>query len=535
MIHAIALENFKGVGARTRIDLAPVTLLFGANNVGKSTILHSLLFIHEILKHGSADVDRTELGHESLELGGFARLVHAHDKARTIRARVDFDTGASLNRLGRDLEDFSLPDLDDSITTAWVEFRAAHRQGWALIESVTIGTGDEPLVWIELGRTLRDGEPLLAQINMGHPALGDRGRELGAIWEEAALDVTGRGFGDGSGFGMGKGGLLDGGGFGDGRAVPIFALRRARRSALPPLDEPIRVVASELDSPRSLSGSRSASLSGSDTEDSSAEASSIEDDVQTFLELVVLGICGQLKDSLRDALYIGPLRAVPSRGFLMERGGGAISRWSDGLAAWETLLTGDPWLTDKTNEWLARLGVGCKVIVQQLFDQKASAEDVASKHVDVCARRLLLDSGSGALVLPSELGAGVSQLVPVVVASVLPHHRGLVMIEQPEIHVHPALQVELGDLVIESASDRQLIIETHSEHLILRLLRRIRETHDGDLPPSAPAFQPDKLSVLYVERTTDGGSVRRLHVDPSGEFIDRWPKGFFEERSEELF
>ncbi len=89
--------------------------------------------------------------------------------------------------------------------------------------------------------------------------------------------------------------------------------------------------------------------------------------------------------------------------------------------------------------------------------------------------------------------------------------------------------------MIESAADRQLIIETHSEHLILRLIRRIRETHDGDLPVSAPAFKPDKLSVLYVERTTEGSSVRRLHVDPSGEFIERWPKGFFEERSEELF
>ncbi len=384
-----------------------------------------------------------------------ARIVHGHiltepasDAAdgevvpRSMRIRVEIDTTASLNRLGRDLDVFPFPDLDDAITTAWLELRAAHRQGWALIESVTIGSGDEPLVWIELGRTLRDGEPLLAQVNMGHPALGDRGRELGDMWEEAALDASGRGFGDGSGFGMGRGGLLGGGGFGDGRAVPIFAIRRARRSALPPLDEPIRVVASELDFPGSSSGSRSGSRSssrsrsGSDADETIAEGTSIEDDVQTFLELVVLGICGQLKDSLHDALYIGPLRAVPSRGFLMERGGGGVSRWSDGLAAWETLLTDDPWLTEKTNEWLARLGVGCKIIVQQLFDPKASAEDVASRHVDVCARRLLLDSGSGALVLPSELGAGISQLVPVVVASaVLPHHRGLVMIEQPEIHL----------------------------------------------------------------------------------------------------
>jgi predicted ATPase len=133
------------------------------------------------------------------------------------------------------------------------------------------------------------------------------------------------------------------------------------------------------------------------------------------------------------------------------------------------------------------------------------------------------------------VGAGVSQLVPIVVAALLPHHQGIVMVEQPEIHVHPALQVELGDLMIEAAASRQLLIETHSEHLILRLLRRIRETHDGDLPEGAPSFHPDNLSVLYVERKPEGSLVRRLHVDPGGEFVERWPKGFFEERTEELF
>ncbi len=356
---------------------------------------------------------------------------------RSIRIRVEFDTASSLNRLGRNLDGFSFPDLDDAITTAWLELRAAHRQGWALIESVTIFSGDEPLVWIELGRTLRDGEPLLTQINMGHPALGERGREFGASWEEAALDVSGRGFGDGSGVGFGKGALLDGGGFGDGRAVPIFAIRRTRRSALPPLDEPIRLVASDFEAPGSMSGSRSGShsssrsRSGADTEESLAERAIVEGEVQAFLELVVLGVCGQLHDALRDALYIGPLRAVPSRGFLVERSGGRFSRWSDGFAAWETLLNGDPWLVDKTNEWLNRLGVGCKVNVQRLVDEKADADDVA-RSAWTSPPGAPLESGSGALVLPSELGAGVSQLVPVVVAMLLPHHRGLVMVEQPD-------------------------------------------------------------------------------------------------------
>jgi predicted ATPase len=109
------------------------------------------------------------------------------------------------------------------------------------------------------------------------------------------------------------------------------------------------------------------------------------------------------------------------------------------------------------------------------------------------------------------------------------------MIEQPELHIHPALQVALGDLFIEQSASRQFIIETHSEHLILRILRRIRETTANELPPGAPRFDPTRLSVLYVEPSEDGTKVRRLHVDDTGEFTDRWPAGFFEERAEELF
>jgi hypothetical protein len=116
------------------------------------------------------------------------------------------------------------------------------------------------------------------------------------------------------------------------------------------------------------------------------------------------------------------------------------------------------------------VGAGCKVVVQQLFERDADAEDLSGNHVDKTARRLLLDTGAGSLVLPSEVGAGVSQIIPIVVAA-LDGRSGLSLIEQPEIHVHPAVQVALGDLLIDAVmregSRRTLLIETHSEHLIL--------------------------------------------------------------------
>ena len=86
----------------------------------------------------------------------------------------------------------------------------------------------------------------------------------------------------------------------------------------------------------------------------------------------------------------------------------------------------------------------------------------------------------------------------------------------------------------EKQRKRTLIVETHSEHLILRLLRRIRETTEGKLLPDAIPLRPEDLSVIYVEQTDKGAKVSKLRIDESGEFIDRWPKGFFEERVDEI-
>src|ERR1051325_10385698 len=121
MLTALEIENFKGIAARQHIDFAALTLLFGANSAGKSTILQSLLYLHELIERGSADVDRTELGGNVLELGGFARLVHRHDTDRAIVLRAEFETPGSIERFERDLFEFPFPDLDDQIESAWLE------------------------------------------------------------------------------------------------------------------------------------------------------------------------------------------------------------------------------------------------------------------------------------------------------------------------------------------------------------------------------------------------------------------------------
>ena len=72
LITAVEIENFKGVGRPIRVDLRPITLLFGRNSAGKSTILHTFCYAHEILSYRSVDAGKTELGGDQIDLGGFA-------------------------------------------------------------------------------------------------------------------------------------------------------------------------------------------------------------------------------------------------------------------------------------------------------------------------------------------------------------------------------------------------------------------------------------------------------------------------------
>ena len=70
---------------------------------------------------------------------------------------------------------------------------------------------------------------------------------------------------------------------------------------------------------------------------------------------------------------------------------------------------------------------------------------------------------------------------------------------------------------------------------MLRLLRRIREQTEEELPPGILGLTQDDLSVIYMESGPDGVRFQSLRVAPDGDFVDRWPQGFFEERAEELF
>ena len=175
------------------------------------------------------------------------------------------------------------------------------------------------------------------------------------------------------------------------------------------------------------------------------------------------------------------------------------------------------------------------ILHERFLDEEMDLSSQLSA-IPVQERLLILDDVRGIELEPQDIGVGISQVLPVVVVA-LHQKTGLVAIEQPELQIHPAFQVALGDLFIEQVRERpglSFLLETHSEHLLLRFLRRIRETGEGEAPANRNPT-PDERAVYFIEQGETGISGTQIHVDEDGDFIDRWPHGFFDQRAGELF
>ena len=121
-----------------------------------------------------------------------------------------------------------------------------------------------------------------------------------------------------------------------------------------------------------------------------------------------------------------------------------------------------------------------------------------------------------------DVGYGASQVIPVITAC-LSDRRGPLIVEQPEIHLHPKAQATLAELLCDTSHRRQVLVETHSEHMINRARLRIAR---GDLDHR-------NVVIVYVDRDRRGSRVSTIPLKENGDFGADWPGGFFDERYED--
>ena len=99
-ITSITIENFKGIREPVKFDLAPITLLYGPNSAGKSTLLQALAYLSDVINYQKCNNPYTRAGSTSMKLGGFANIVNGHDLSKSIRITIEIDNLSSWNAVG---------------------------------------------------------------------------------------------------------------------------------------------------------------------------------------------------------------------------------------------------------------------------------------------------------------------------------------------------------------------------------------------------------------------------------------------------
>ena len=543
-ISSITIENFKGIQNPVKLDFKPITLLFGPNSAGKSTIVQALHYALEIFERGNLDPDKTALGGKAVDLGGFETMLYNHDLSKPIRLKIEIDLqDEDLPQYFDGYEDMGLYQFSDKqiweipmravVAAVEVSLRWNHQLSRPVLYHYKVDINGEHLATIE---TTDDGKQVfLSKINPLNPVF------LEDISPEEAQGIIKRYSAERS---------ADEDEFE--KIGPIFSALLTNfkmEKGFARLTHPIGITGAGAALPQ---WGKVLEFQGPIWADDTDRID--KGNLLMCLSSLIVGPGELVRDGLKKMGYIGPIREIPPRNFTPEKSPD-LSRWSSGLKGWDILYGAEKGFVERLNRWLNqedRLNTGYSIEVKRFReigeDDPISIfmrEGIGLEEMDMIQSRMseipiksriaIREEKTGIELMPQDVGVGISQTLPVIIGA-LYVKEGLLAIEQPELHIHPAFQVALGDLFISRIRESQVcfLMETHSEHLMLRLLRRIRETSEDELPPGKWPLKPDQLAVYYVEQGDEGVTLTKIRIDQDGEFIDHWPKGFFDEREDEL-
>jgi predicted ATPase len=224
------------------------------------------------------------------------------------------------------------------------------------------------------------------------------------------------------------------------------------------------------------------------------------------------------EEQLDSIYYLGPLRQYPQRDYLWTR-----SRPTDvgqrGEKAIDAILAATEAQETRNLKHKAKHKSFQEMVAYLLKEmgliEEFSVEEIAPNSNRWQARVRTRKNASE--VLLTDVGFGISQVLPVVTLLQYVPEGATVILEQPEIHLHPLAQAALADVIIQAATHRrvQVLLESHSEHLLLRLQRRIAEE----------VVSNDDVLLYFCDASKGESTITKLDVDLFGN-IRNWPDKF---------
>ncbi len=225
------------------------------------------------------------------------------------------------------------------------------------------------------------------------------------------------------------------------------------------------------------------------------------------------------EDLFSRIFYLGPLREYPKRTYVWagespvdvgRRGELAVPALLASRARGRVISPGYKrrrrTVEERVGEWMQEMEI------IDSFSLRPIAEHRKDYELRVTTRR------GGPEVPITDVGFGVSQVLPVLVLCYYVPEGSVILLEQPEIHLHPFVQAKLADVLIDAVQHRgvQIVVESHSEHLLARLQRRIAEEK----------IAPEKTALYFCRLEQGESQIERLNLTLFGE-ITNWPDGFF--------
>lgn len=481
-VTAFRLQNFMGFEDTHWIELRPITLIFGRNSSGKSALLRALLLLRQSLNSPDVEHPLVFSAEDGFDFGNYQTMVRDNDVEDIEKRRMSFWFECSFDDMSKERREIQKQKGDLNGIDAGRRLRLRLIFDYDLQRKLPFLCGMD--LYGESGILL-----IQASASSDDPRNG-AWEFVSSVFDPSERDVYDRH--NDVVFELESGSIWE-------------TLRLvSERSFMPefrPIDE-------RSDQYQYQHDRRYDALSRILTY--------LRDDIMRFLEHVD---------------YLAPLRPQPQRYYrsyeqtkhtMTQRGFSLMNRFHRGgadLRVQTQFAAASNWLEESCLQVsIRRIPIDTDETIHQLMlrDVGASLTD----EINIC-----------------EVGYGVSQVLPVAMQAFLAMPGDTAMIEQPELHLHPRAQAELGDLFILTAKQGvRFIIETHSEHLLLRFRRRIAESTSGVLAEDNPVFiNANDLRAYFVDRVVSVSEIEEIKIDSRGKMSSpQGFRGFFADDLQEL-
>lgn len=517
------VENFKAIGSAQRIPIRPLTFLFGQNSVGKSSVLHAIALMAHFSQHGvKRNVSKVELNGTEVKTGDFK--TYRHERKKTSPVVFGWQYKPTEDEPKEIIQKVSLSEKDYGLVVSGFNVSQDGEQTisaeWSSKHTEFAGIKRAYLAIHKINRKITDlhvekcSNHLFQKIGLND--------NLKCIYNYVIRFLNQKSL---------KAKV-------HAKVLDYFAKNELNDSEII-LDNILTFRFSDL-----LSLDENVLKQLCDVAQSKDRRERISEILLEWLSAHVLeGVKSYMDDlpyaEMRKVVYFGKHRTEIGLDDLFTKIEGARKSTNLTTVEYHKGWTFNDCAVENLNEWLRktrRPDLNYELRVVEL--------DNIEGECDSKIMLRLYDPRQKKLVGFDQVGSGIGQMFPFLL-SAYGELGSTILIEQPELHLHPALQAEIGDaFIINSLGSgrngdpllNRFVLETHSEHILLRVMRRIRETTKGTLPNRFPSVTPNDVAVLYMEKSvsTNESIVRELRLNEMGQLIDDWPGGFFEEGLREV-